>query len=168
MFLPPVNNEAPESFTFILKGKKRRKILFWIKDPFSMKLIMHPMTLATIGKVSRIMVEISKDTKISEEESIILHTNKLTAKHLSAIAKAIAITIEPRSYFKRIRIQRLILNNTTPLELITLLKKVLEMMDMGNFIKSIVHVMGLNIMAPGGRMPTAEEAAEISKSTPTN
>jgi hypothetical protein len=168
MFTPDIITDAPEPFKFILKGKQRKGLFFWKKQPFSMELTMFPMTLSTIRKVSRIMVTISKDVRISEEDSIILHTNKLTAKHLSSIAKVLAITIEPRHWFRRKRLQYLILRNTSPLELINLLKKAIEMMDMNNFIKSVVYVMGLNIMAPGGRMATAEEAAELIKSQTTN
>lgn len=166
MILPTITDQSPEPFTFTLKGKRRRKYFFWMKESFSMQLTMNPMTLGTIQRVSRIMVALSKDAKMNEEDSVILHTNKLTAKHLSSIAEAIAITIEPRRKFQQKRLQRLILKNSTPFEMINLLRKAIDMMDMGNFLKSITYVMGLNIMPPGGRVPTAEEAAEISKSTP--
>lgn len=168
MLLENLLMKAPEPVTFVLTGKKKEHLFFGKSKPFKHKYTMEPMTLATIRRVSKVIVDVSRDAKIKEGDSVIFHANNLTVKHLAAIAEAVSITIEPWNRFKQKRIKRLVLKNTTPVELLYLLQKVIELMDIPNFIKSVVQVMGLNIMPQGGREATSEEVAELKSIIPNN
>ncbi len=123
----------------------RRKWLPWIKHTVEKTFEVRPLTLGSIIRISKLLLDISPEL-FSVNAGLVNVAHQVSSKHGRMLAEVTAIaftnTEEPPSKGLIDQIEY----NVTPVDLLRIFNVVLQQMDISNFMSSIISIRGINLL----------------------
>ncbi len=128
------------------------------------KLVLHPITLGNLIRISQQMLAI--DINLFRQENLLESNYKAIQLHGNTIARIIAIAVNNSKSDPPASLVRFIVNNFTAKELLQTLGIVLRQMNITDFMTSIISVRGLNVLeASNNGMSPVEQGSSIAPGT---
>lgn len=142
----------------------------WNILPKKKTFVLHPIFLGSLTRISKLLLSIELKIPVNGQgdarellqanyESIVQHTDKL--------ATIVAIAIHNKKSSPPASLVRFITWNFTSQEMLAVVTLVLQQMDLVSFMKSIISIRGLNVLAiPENANASPAKAEEVSLNEP--
>ncbi len=121
------------------------------KWPKQKSYILRPITLGTLIKISKLLIDI--DMSIFDAKNLLEGNYQAIVKHGEAVCEIVAMAIHGRPGKTPADMVEMVLNNFTTKELQGAMSLILGQMDIVNFMSSIISMKGtLQILEPPTEM----------------
>ncbi|MHA4844412.1 hypothetical protein ACX0G7_09620 [Flavitalea antarctica] len=148
--------QAPTATKLILKGTRRNIFTLWKPIPFERALNFEPLTLSNLKAISNLLMTIGSTSVREPNASTVAFSVSIASADIDKMAEVVAIAAERFPGIKRRQLKNQLMKNTTAEELSNLYQIVVDMMDLPNFLKSIVLVRGVSILGPRETAPESK------------
>lgn len=120
--------------TLLQRVRRQRKL----------KFVLHPACLGTLIKISKALLSIDVQ---EEDKGNLLHlSHRLMEAHSGTLAYVVALAIVNRKEEPPKELIEVLKYNLTPDELLHITKRVIQQMDISNFVASISLIKGANVL----------------------
>lgn len=137
-----------------------RKLQQWGILPTKRVFTLHPITLGSLIKISKLLLDI--DMSVYDLKDLMGSNYQSIAQHGELLAKIVAIAIQNNKQQVSEKLLQFILQNFTSREMLGVVSIVIRQMDLSNFMSSIISVKGMNILESKTAAATAANEAVVS------
>lgn len=113
--------------------------------PKSKHLIVNPIVMGSLIKISRILLEIEYVDKVKQDDLFDVSIDAM-ATHTERILDVIVLAIHNSKPAPKPGLKRFLRKNMTPIEMLQILALVIKQMQVSPFVSSIISIKGMSLI----------------------